>query len=267
MPKLNDRKIRWIIREIERFYRGVARIQDISRARVSQIYREYRETGRIPRLKKQGRPPKMISPEERKPVLEMYEKHRLGPVSLEKKIERMATHSTQQDTPYLLSEGMIVENPKKKKRRKYVRFEREHAMSMWQGEWKPVRLGDGSEKWMIAFMDDASRKIMCYGLYDRATTENTIKTLEEGFRVYGYPREILTDHGPQFTSNKKDRKGRFVHEFEEYLKEKGYVIYWREYIIHGRTARSRGFSERQSRNFTYSTKMWIDWLNGKKKST
>ena len=102
MPKLNDQKIRWIIREIERgsTMSRVARIQDISRARVSQIYREYRETGRIPRLKKQGRPPKMISPEERKPVLEMYEKHRLGPVSLEKKIERMATHSTQQDTPY-----------------------------------------------------------------------------------------------------------------------------------------------------------------------
>jgi len=47
-------------------------------------------------------------------------------------------------------------------------------------------------------MDDASRFITCYGVFDSATTENTIKVLEKEFKKYGIPDEILTDHGTQF---------------------------------------------------------------------
>jgi len=66
----------------------------------------------------------------------------------------------------------------KKKRRKWVRYERKHSMSLWQGDWK--RLG---EKWIIAFMDDASRLITCYGVFDSATTENTIKVLKNSLNT------------------------------------------------------------------------------------
>ena len=34
---------------------------------------------------------------------------------------------------------------------------------------------NGRSKWIIAFMDDSSRPITSYGLFDRATTEDTIK--------------------------------------------------------------------------------------------
>ena len=55
-------------------------------------------------------------------------------------------------------------------------------MSLWQGDRK--KLG---EKWIIAFMDDASRFITCYGVFNEATTENTIKVLKRGFAEYGIP--------------------------------------------------------------------------------
>ena len=88
---------------------------------------------------------------------------------------------------------------RKRQQRKYVRYERAHSMSMWQGDWKEFEL-DGSKRWLIAFMDDSSRLITCYGVFDSPTTENTITVLNQGFREYGTPREILTDHGTQFVS-------------------------------------------------------------------
>jgi len=67
-------------------------------------------------------------------------------------------------------------------------------------------------------MDDASRFITCYGVFDSATTENTIKALKKGFAEYGIPDEILTDHGTQFVAAKSREKTKL---FKEFLKENG----------------------------------------------
>ncbi|MCK5024381.1 MAG: transposase family protein [Thermoplasmata archaeon] len=58
-------------------------------------------------------------------------------------------------------------------------------------------------------------------MYDNATTENVIQTLESGFEEFGYPREILTDHGTQFIACKKDKKGNSKHRFPEFLETRG----------------------------------------------
>ena len=91
MRKLNQRKVRWIIREIERGRRitEIARIQGVTRVRVWQLYREYLNKGEIPELKKPGRKRVEISREEREFVIEQHKLHRVGPVALEKKIERI----------------------------------------------------------------------------------------------------------------------------------------------------------------------------------
>jgi putative transposase len=67
----------------------------------------------------------------------------------------------------------------------------------------------------IAFMDDASRLITCYGVFNSATTENTIKVLKRGFAGYGIPKKILTDHGTQFVAAKSREKAK--HRFKEFL--------------------------------------------------
>ena len=190
MRKLNLRKIQWIIREIEkgRKITEIAQIQGISRVRVWQLYKQYLSKGEIPKLKKPGRKKTEILAEEREFILEIHERHKVGPTALEKKIEREYGIHIPHNRIYriLLEEGKIMANPKKRKRRKYVRFERKHSMSLWQGDWKLLDNG----KWLIAFMDDASRRIMCYGVFDNATTENTISVLKKGFQEYAKPREI-----------------------------------------------------------------------------
>jgi transposase InsO family protein len=72
-------------------------------------------------------------------------------------------------------------------------------MSLWQGDWKEFEF-NGSKKWIVAFLDDSSRLITSYRIFDSPTTQNTIAVLNQGFREYGTPREILTDHGTQFVS-------------------------------------------------------------------
>ena len=223
MAKLNEKKIRWIIRELEKgsSMSRVANIQDISKARVSQLYREYRLTGKIPELKKVGRKAKPISREDQEIVHEMFERYHIGPIALETKIEREMGIHIPHNRIYriLLEAGKIMPNKRKQKQRKYVRFERTHSMSLWQGDWKHFKLNE-KEYWLIAFLDDASRRIMCFGVFTNATTENTITVLEQGFDEYGYPNQILTDHGTQFVASRKDKKGYAQHTFGEFLEER-----------------------------------------------
>ena len=68
-------------------------------------------------------------------------------------------------------------------------------------------------------MDGTSRFITCYGVFDSATTENTIKIFRKGFAEYGILDEILTDHGTQFVAAKSREKAK--HRFKEFLIENG----------------------------------------------
>ena len=64
--KLDEKAIKWIIREREKGTptRTIAEIEEITPRRANQIYRQYKETGEIPKLRKPGRPKKELSEED-----------------------------------------------------------------------------------------------------------------------------------------------------------------------------------------------------------
>lgn len=67
MPKLNDAKIRWIIREMEtgeRTEQEIGQVQGVTRQRVSQLWNEYQRTGEMPVLQQPGRPVEPLSERE-----------------------------------------------------------------------------------------------------------------------------------------------------------------------------------------------------------
>jgi putative transposase len=70
---------------------------------------------------------------------------------------------------------------------------------------------------VIAFTDDFSRLLLCYGAFDRPTTENAIAVLKQGFESHGTLREILTDHGTQFVSARNRDHAR--NTFSEFIME------------------------------------------------
>jgi putative transposase len=218
--KLTNKKVQWIIRELEKGKppEDIARFVRVPRRRIYQLKKQYKNTGLIPELKDPGRKKKHLDPEFERIILEAYEIYKSGPVILEKIIKVYYGVAIPHNTIYrvMLMHHLVIENPRKKRQRKWVLFERKHSMSLWQGDWKEFEF-QGRKQWIIAFLDDSSRLITCYGVFSSPTTENTITILNQGFSEYGTPREILTDHGTQFVSA-WDRE-HSQHSFKEFLEE------------------------------------------------
>lgn len=219
MKKLEDPEIKWIIKILEegkRTQNEIADLKNVSQARISQLWNEYKETGEIPALKEAGRPKEPLSKDEKKIIEISYEKYRTCAEYLEDIIQKengvKISHNKIHE--HLRRLDMASENKKKQQKQKWVRWERNHSMSLWHTDYKWFA---DLEKWMIAYEDDASRMIMSYNLVDEETTENAIKTLDEAIKQWGKPREILTDQGTQFYASGSDKKEKGISEFEEYL--------------------------------------------------
>jgi len=103
-------------------------------------------------------------------------------------------------------------NPRRKKRLKYIRWQRKHPNSLWQMDVSDQKIKD---KYCFAVIDDCSR--YCIGLIDlnRVTTAVVTHILDELARVHGYPREILTDNGNIFGLRSKHSK------FDRWCRKRG----------------------------------------------
>ncbi len=90
---------------------------------------------------------------------------------------------------------LIDYGSKRKKRIKYIRWQRKHPNSLWQMDVSDQKLKD---KYCFAVLDDCSR--YCLGLFalNRISTEIITKLLDDLIKKFGRPREILTDNGNVF---------------------------------------------------------------------
>ncbi len=91
-------------------------------------------------------------------------------------------------------------SPNRKKRIKYIRWQRKHPNSLWQMDTSDQKIED---KYCFAVIDDCSR--YCVGLFDlnEVTTAIITHILDGLIRVHGKPREILSDNGSVFGSKSK----------------------------------------------------------------
>ena len=94
-------------------------------------------------------------------------------------------------------------NIKRRKRIKYIRWQREHPNSLWQMDISDQKVAG---KYCFAVIDDCSRK--CLGLFElnKISTEIIKKLLDDLIKIYGKPREILTDNGSVFGLRSKHSK-------------------------------------------------------------
>ena len=94
-------------------------------------------------------------------------------------------------------------NENRRKRIKYIRWQREHPNSLWQMDLSDQKIKD---KYCFAVIDDCSR--YCLGLFalNRVSTNIIIHLLDTLFKTHGYPREILTDNGNVFGLKSKHSK-------------------------------------------------------------
>lgn len=99
-------------------------------------------------------------------------------------------------------------------RQSNVRWERRFSNSLWHTDYK--RLEDG--RWLLVYMDDASRFIVGFGVFGEPTGRNALEVLQKAIDKYGRPAGILTDHDPQFYAK---GSGGARSEFEEKMVELG----------------------------------------------
>ena len=219
--KLNKRKKRWIVREYrkgELSVKKIAKQQEISPRHARRIIKEYEDVKlyKVAQEKRNppGRPPEPINENERMIVLEFQQRIPICAVKMEKYHELLGLPRIPHNRiQRVLSEAGLVKHIDKKIRRKdWVRWARKHSNSLWHTDFTE----DDQGKQIMAYVDDASRKVMCKGKFDHATTENALLVLDEGIKQYGSPREVMTDHGSQFCTDEEK-----VFKFREELKKRG----------------------------------------------
>jgi len=217
--KLDPVKVEWIIRQKEKGVsnRTIADSMNVSVRRVQELWSAYSATGTIPELKWPGRKRVEPSAEERELVLKAYQEYRKGALMLERVIAVIYGARIPHNRIHrvLKSMGLARDEPRKQMKRKWVRYERRYSNSMWHTDWTLIE-GMG---WLIAYLDDASRFVVGYGLFPEATSEHAVEVLMEAIKKYGKPASILTDRGTQFYAAETDDRLRGLTAFERYLIE------------------------------------------------
>ncbi|MEM3042859.1 MAG: IS481 family transposase, partial [Thermoplasmata archaeon] len=89
----------------------------------------------------------------------------------------------------LKENGLAKDEPRKQRRRKWVRYERKHSNSLWHADW--VEIGG---VYVILIEDDALRLLVGAGSYKNATAQNSLRALKKAVAAYGKPRQLMTDH-------------------------------------------------------------------------
>jgi putative transposase len=200
MKKLNKKKAKWIVKEVERRELGVwtiARVQNITKQHAYRVAKKFKD--KEPEFKKPGRKPKKIGDEERKIVVQIYKEIRASATMIEQYLEEKGIHiGHNRIHKILLEEGLAKEEQRKKNRRKWIRYERKHSNSLWHTDWFEYK-----GKQCIIYIDDASRFIPSYGKFDNANTENSLKVFRKGLKR-GIPKQVMSDHGCQFEERFRD---------------------------------------------------------------
>jgi len=90
---------------------------------------------------------------------------------------------------------LVTYNEKRKKRLKYIRWQRKHPNSLWQMDLSDQKI---QGKYCFAVIDDCSR--YCIGLFalNQYSTLAITHILDKLIKIHGAPREILTDNGNVF---------------------------------------------------------------------
>jgi len=90
------------------------------------------------------------------------------------------------------------------KPKKYIRWQRKHPNSLWQIDHSDQKV---EGKWLLSIIDDCSRYSIALVPLDRVTTNVVTHILDFLIKVYGKPREILTDNGGAY--GLKSKHSRF----------------------------------------------------------
>jgi transposase InsO family protein len=96
--------------------------------------------------------------------------------------------------------SLIDPEARRRRDRRFKRWERGGAMELWQLDVVGgMLLADGREAKILTGIDDPSRFVICAGLMLRATSRAVCRHFAAAPAAHGVPQEVLTDNGKVFT--------------------------------------------------------------------
>ena len=174
----------------------IAMSQGISRRYVQKIWVTYNKEGL--KEKPLGRPEEELFPEIKERITNLRKQgHGIRRIEGLLRLEGI-TVSHNKIHRFLTKLGMVTPEPKKGRRKNYVRWERKHSNSLWQTDFCWI---ERLECWLCGWLDDHSRFVPVAEYMTEATTDNVLSLFEKASRKYGYPRQTLSDRGSQFYPN------------------------------------------------------------------
>ena len=218
--KLKERKVRWIIREMEKGepVSRIASIQKVTRQWVNELYRRYKETGKIPIQGKPGKPASQPSEKVVDLVLMYHQRYNMGACGIELAFGRDGVHAPHNRShSNLKSRGLARDEPKKRGRRRYVRYERRHSMDLWHADWYQHSL----DEWWLVYEDDAFRLVAGVATGRTPKMEVSIDAFDSSVAAWGQPAHLLSDHGSVFWASPYDAVVRGPPRFTVHLEELG----------------------------------------------
>ncbi len=273
MKKLNEKKRKWLIdRAIsgELKTKEIAQVYNITQRWIQALVKEYKETGVYPVMKNSGRPRTELTNEDKESIDKAIEESLLsGAVSIRLYIEKHYGKKIPYNKihQYLLSKGISQEDRKKKKQRKYCKYQRKHSFSLVHLDWHDSKCFPG--KYVCSVIDDRSRKILSGGEFDSEEAKHAIKITKEAINVVwneysAVIKQANTDKGTQFYNSTLTKEGeRPLSEFEKFLVKQGI-----KHIPSRRNhPQTNGKEERWFRTYEEnrekfkSFKAFVDWYN------
>ena len=205
--KLNFKKRIWIVKQ---YLKGVsatkiALAQGVHRRAVYQIIERYKVFS-WDGLKdhKTGRPETLLNKNTEIIILDLRKRYGYGACRIEQLLKQKGFGvSHRQIEKLLLRNGLVKPNIKKQRPRKWVRYELPNPNDMSHTDWT---YDPFSQKQLSVYIDDRTRLITSFGLFNRASADNSIALLKSSIAEYGKPKCVMTDHGSQYYANKADKE-------------------------------------------------------------
>ena len=185
----------------------IAKRAGVSPRWAREIFKRYLERGVPPRLQPCGRRPQPTPSALKQKVIREYCEVPSSALEMEQRLKRQGIRLSHNRIHAVLRDSRLAKRePKKSATRKWVRYERTKANSLWHTDWKVLR-----GKLLILFEDDATRLVTGYGLFDSASAETSLQVFAIAVEKWGLPRQLLTDNGSTFcnTHDKRDMKHLF----------------------------------------------------------
>jgi putative transposase len=198
----------------------VAEQFEISRRRVQQLAKKYRDSSEIPRLETPGRKPYAEYPDDLEHrILELRQRLGAGAEAIAHvlRVTDDLSIATNRVHTILQEHEHVTENTNKQgRRRPWVRFEREYAGVTVHMDWYHNEQGQQ----VLAVEDDASRRVFDMIETDGSSASQSVELLDSVREELDTPvpvLEMITDHGSEFINTHQDERPSLNHEFERYL--------------------------------------------------